>query len=222
MNETTITFTYTPTGKRASMVDASGTTSYTYNNRDHVLTKDTPEGNPTYTYDAHENLLTILSSQANGASMTYTYDALNRLASAKDNRIAAGRNVGTDGTFTGFSHDYATETRLACRELAVGFFGRPPFRGAREREVSCSRADTNSGAPSGRPVCVEWRSARRSAADSPQLRNSHHSAAVHRFRQRSISSSRPGSRRPQCAAALDHLHIGADSVMPARTGFNSA
>lgn len=37
-------FTYTATGQRASMVDASGTTSYTYTNRDQILTKAAPGG----------------------------------------------------------------------------------------------------------------------------------------------------------------------------------
>ena len=72
------------------MVDASGTTNYnSYDNRDRVLTKATPEGTLSYTYDAHGNVLTIASSNTNGASMTYTYDVLKRLASAKDNRVAA-------------------------------------------------------------------------------------------------------------------------------------
>ncbi len=88
--EPTVSFTYTPTGQRLSMVDASGTTNYnSYDNRDRVLTKATPEGTLSYTYDAHGNVLTIASSNTNGASMTYTYDVLNRLSSAKDNRVAA-------------------------------------------------------------------------------------------------------------------------------------
>src|SRR6202030_3432883 len=73
LNEPTVTYTYTPSGKRASMVDAGGSTIYTYNGRDHALTEATPEGTLSYTYDVHENLLTIASSNANGASMTYTY-----------------------------------------------------------------------------------------------------------------------------------------------------
>ena len=86
---TGISYTYTATGQRATMTDPSGTTNYTYDNRDRALTKATPEGTLTYTYDAHGNVLTINSSNGNGASLTYTYDALNRLASAKDNRVAS-------------------------------------------------------------------------------------------------------------------------------------
>jgi len=100
---TGISFTYTLTGQRLSMTDPSGTTNYTsYDNRDRLKTKATPEGTLTYTYDAHGNVLTITSSNTNGASMTYTYDALNRLASAKDNRIAA---QGGSSNPTTYSYD---------------------------------------------------------------------------------------------------------------------
>jgi RHS Repeat len=54
----------------------------------------------TYTYDAHGNVLTINSSNTNGASMTYTYDVLNRLASAKDNRVAAQGGPATPTTYS--------------------------------------------------------------------------------------------------------------------------
>lgn len=103
LSQPTITFTYNPTGTRASMVDASGTTNYSsYDNRDRVLTKATPEGTLSYTCDAHGNVLTIASSNTNGASMTYTYDVLNRLASAKDNRVAA---QGGPSNPTSYSYD---------------------------------------------------------------------------------------------------------------------
>ncbi len=105
LGQPTISFTYTPTGQRASMTDASGTTNYTvYDNRDRLKTKVTPEGTLNYTYDAHGNLLTIVSSNANGASMTYTYDVLNRLASATDNRVAA---QGGPSAPTTYSYDPA-------------------------------------------------------------------------------------------------------------------
>ena len=50
--EQAVSFTYTPTGKRASMTDTSGTTNYTYDNLDLLITKQTPEGTLNYTYDA--------------------------------------------------------------------------------------------------------------------------------------------------------------------------
>ena len=71
------------------MTDASGNTSYTYDNRDRLKTKATPEGTLNYTFDAHSNLLTILSSNANGASVTYTPDQLNRIGTVTDNRLVA-------------------------------------------------------------------------------------------------------------------------------------
>ena len=77
---TGISFTYTATGQRLTMTDPSGTTNYTsYDNRDRLKTKATPEGTLNYTYDAHGNLLTLVSSNTNGASLAYQYDALNRL-----------------------------------------------------------------------------------------------------------------------------------------------
>ena len=79
-----ITFAYSPTGQRTNMVDASGTTSYTYDSRDRVLTKTTPEGALTYTYDGFGNQATVQSSTASGVSVTYGYDALNRLTNAVD------------------------------------------------------------------------------------------------------------------------------------------
>jgi len=54
-------------------------------NRDRLTSKAPNAGTLNYTYDAHGNELAIASSNADGASMTYSYDALNRLASATDN-----------------------------------------------------------------------------------------------------------------------------------------
>ena len=61
-NTVPIQFTYTPTGQRQTMIDASGTTAYAYDNLDRVLSKATPEGMLSYTYDAAGNLKTIRSS----------------------------------------------------------------------------------------------------------------------------------------------------------------
>jgi RHS repeat-associated protein len=78
------TFAYSPTGQRTNMVDASGTNVYTYDSRDRLLTKTTPQGTLTYTYDVYGNLATIQSSTANGTSLTYGYDVLNRVTNVMD------------------------------------------------------------------------------------------------------------------------------------------
>lgn len=90
LSEPVVSFTYTSTGQRATMVDASGTTTYAYNNRDRLTSKATPQGTLTYAYDAAGNQLSLNSSNANGASVNYSYDAINRLQSVTDNRLTAG------------------------------------------------------------------------------------------------------------------------------------
>jgi RHS repeat-associated protein len=79
-----ITFAYSATGQRTNMVDASGTNTYTYDDRDRLLTKATPQGTLTYTYDGFGNLTSIQSSTTNGTKLAYSYDSLNRLTSAVD------------------------------------------------------------------------------------------------------------------------------------------
>lgn len=104
LSQPTISFAYNPTGTRQTMTDATGTTTYTYDNRDRLKSKATPEGTLNYTYDAHGNVLTIASSNANGASATYAYDVLNRLSTATDNRLAA---QGIASPNTTYSYDPA-------------------------------------------------------------------------------------------------------------------
>jgi len=79
-----ITFAFNAVGQRTNMIDASGTTGYTYDGRDRLLTKVSPEGTLTYTYDALGNLFTIQSSTANGTSLTYYHDNLNRVTNCVD------------------------------------------------------------------------------------------------------------------------------------------
>lgn len=93
--ETTVSFTYTATGKRHTMTDASGTTTYSYDSADRLTSKATPAGTLSYTYDATGNVASIASSNANGASMSYTWDSLNRLSTVVDNRLPAGANTTT-------------------------------------------------------------------------------------------------------------------------------
>src|SRR3989441_359244 len=57
--------------------------------------QQTPQGTLTYAYDDGGNLLMTRSSNTNGASVDYTYDAMNRLASVKDNALPAGANTTT-------------------------------------------------------------------------------------------------------------------------------
>jgi len=88
------------------MVDATGTTTYAYDNRNRLTSKATPEGTLSYTYDAHNNVLTIASSNANGASITYTYDTLNRLSTVVDNRLLA---QGVNPATTTYSYDVVSD-----------------------------------------------------------------------------------------------------------------
>jgi RHS repeat-associated protein len=83
----TESYTYTNTGARASMTDASGTTAYEYDARDRLLTKATPAGTLTYTWDPAGNLATIRSSNTNGTSVNYVWDGANQLQSVTDNRV---------------------------------------------------------------------------------------------------------------------------------------
>jgi RHS repeat-associated protein len=93
--DTPESFTYTPTGKRATMTDASGTTTYSYDDHDRLISKATPQGTLTYTYDAAGNVASMQSSNTNGVSVAYTYDNLNRLSTVVDNRLPGGQNTTT-------------------------------------------------------------------------------------------------------------------------------
>jgi len=112
LNQPAIVFTYEPTGQRASMTDASGTTTYTYDLRDRLLTKATPQGTLTYTYGPTGTLRTMTSSNANGASVTYTDDTLNRLATVKDNHQpgTTSYNYDANGNLTGYIYPNGVQT----------------------------------------------------------------------------------------------------------------
>ena len=88
-------FTYTATGKRATMTDASGLTTYAYDDLDRLTSKATQHGTLSYTYDAAGNVASMTSSNPNGISVAYTYDQLNRLVTVVDNHLAAGQNTTT-------------------------------------------------------------------------------------------------------------------------------
>jgi RHS repeat-associated protein len=79
-----VLFSYSPTGQRTNMIDASGTNIYSYDSFDRLLTKVTPQGTLNYTYDGFGNLSVIQSTTLGGVSMTYGYDALNRVTNVVD------------------------------------------------------------------------------------------------------------------------------------------
>lgn len=89
-NAPSVVFTYTPTGQRTTLVDAVGTTTYTYDTHDRVVSKATPQGTLTYTYDEQGNVRSLRSSHTNGVAVDYTYDVLNRLATVQDTRLSSG------------------------------------------------------------------------------------------------------------------------------------
>ncbi len=93
-----IVMTYTSTGQRATMTDASGASSFTYDSRDRLKTKVTPQGTLTYTYDGASNVTRVVSSNANGTDVNYTFDANNRLATVVDNRTAGTTTYSYDAT----------------------------------------------------------------------------------------------------------------------------
>jgi RHS repeat-associated protein len=71
------------------MSDSTGVTSYAYDLRDRLLTKSTPEGSLTYTYDVAGNRKTV-QSDSGAYNVTYEYDELNRLRSVTDNVAGGG------------------------------------------------------------------------------------------------------------------------------------
>jgi RHS repeat-associated protein len=87
LGEPTVKYVYKANGARSSMTDASGTTTYSYDRRNRLLTKVTPQGTLTYGYDPSGNVASILSSNTNGNSVTYAWDAANQLNSETDNRL---------------------------------------------------------------------------------------------------------------------------------------
>nr|ART36397.1 C664 [uncultured bacterium] len=132
LGEPVINFTYTATGKRKTMVDASGTTTYTYDDRDRLITKQTPQGTLTYTYDGRSNVASVRSSNADGISVDYTYDNVSRLEKVIDQRLNAGAtnytydavgNLKSDLRPNGVRADYTYNVVNRLTALIVGKSG---------------------------------------------------------------------------------------------------
>jgi RHS repeat-associated protein len=132
LGESIITYAYTPMGRRASMTDASGETVYTYDKRDRPLSKTTPQGTLNYGYDAAGNLTSMNSSNANGVSVSYTYDDANRLETVVDHRLGAATAATTTYNYdaagnmkgdlrpNGVKADYVYNTQNRLTSLTVG------------------------------------------------------------------------------------------------------
>jgi RHS repeat-associated protein len=132
LGETPVTFTYNETGLRKSMTDASGTTTYAYDLRDRLLSKQTPQGTLTYTHDLASGLTSMRSSNADGVSVDYTYDDAYRLEKVIDNRLAAGTttytydavgNLKSDSRPNGVRSDYTYNSQNRLLNLASTMSG---------------------------------------------------------------------------------------------------
>ncbi len=135
LNQTTVSFTYNATGQRASMTDATGTTTYTYDARNRLGSKQTPFGTLSYSYNEAGSLSTLRSSNANGVSVDYSYDVLNRLETVKDNNLVALNGGVTNYTFdsvgnlqgysypNGVSSSYAYNSLNRLTTMTVGTTG---------------------------------------------------------------------------------------------------
>jgi RHS repeat-associated protein len=94
-------FTYTPTGQRWTMTNASGLTSYYCDCRDRLTNKVVAwSGGPimalNYAYDRNGDVTNIWSSTSGGVNLQYSFDALNRIT----NVLANGSQVASYGFTT--------------------------------------------------------------------------------------------------------------------------
>ena len=121
-----VTYTYTPNGQQASVVDANGNkATYTYDGFDRLTQWNFPDkvtvgavsatDYETYTYDANSNRLTL--RKRDGNVITSSYDALNRIVTKTEpgasiyygydlqNRQLYARNGSSAGAGLGQSYD---------------------------------------------------------------------------------------------------------------------
>ena len=90
-----IAVSYTATGQRQTLADSSGNYTFTYDTRDRLATQSGPAGTLVYSYDDFGRLKSTASTRASGASVTFTYDALNRLSNVVD-AVAGTTTYGFD------------------------------------------------------------------------------------------------------------------------------
>lgn len=89
--EPSVVTTWTLTGKRSAMSDASGLTTWTYDDRDRVTEKRCAAGVLSYTWGPDGRLLSIKSDKASdgGTHLEYKYDAVGQLAEVEDAGVGA-------------------------------------------------------------------------------------------------------------------------------------
>ena len=81
---TTISYAYDVQGRRTSMVDETGTTTYTYNGLDNLTdAAHSVDGTVSYGYDLVGRRTSITSSQSGAPYVAYEYDAAGRLENVK-------------------------------------------------------------------------------------------------------------------------------------------
>ena len=132
-------FTYTPTGHRASMQDASGVTVFRYDSADRLTTNATPEGEIHYSYTPSGRLSRMQSSTPGGTDVHYDHNALGQLTNVLLGALTAGSvahyaydEVGALSAVdyaNGLSHRYRydsmgrlTNLMLSTESLAVAEF----------------------------------------------------------------------------------------------------
>jgi RHS repeat-associated protein len=113
----TVSYYYDGAGNLKTQTDSTGTTGWTYDGRNQVLTKTAASGGGTltYNYDADGNLIT---SKDAGGTTTYNYNALNQLASLDDPTGAVWKftyNNADERLITYFDTN-STETTYAEKE----------------------------------------------------------------------------------------------------------
>jgi RHS repeat-associated protein len=109
-SQTVVSYTYAATSQRASMSDASGTTSYNYDMRDRLIGKATPSGSLSYTYDADGHVLSIASSSPGGATTSYQWDELGRIKQASDDGGTTVYNYDAAGNLQDFTYPSSVKT----------------------------------------------------------------------------------------------------------------
>jgi RHS repeat-associated protein len=113
-----IQFSYNELGLRTNMVDASGVTTYRYDERNRLVEKATPQGTLVYAYNAHGQVTNIASLNANGVRLGYSYDALNRLSEVHDLH-AGSTTYGYDavGNLQGYLYPNGVSTGYEYNQL---------------------------------------------------------------------------------------------------------